>query len=161
MSKNKNWLARNQNDASEWSDMSISELLFQWASTVLFQLRVLVNCKADIIIIMIKIYLGLVMIWLTNCSLWVKQQSLLSLYLWFPGLVLIHALIQNIFVMMLLSYELRIGVNLLFIVQLITGKQNKEVTVTWLSTMAYMCLNWSWVCSYCLGNNPSLSSLDL
>ena len=43
--------------------------------------------------------------------------------------------------MMLLSYELRIGVNLLFIVQLITGKQNKEVTVTWLSTMAYMCLN--------------------
>jgi hypothetical protein len=29
-SKSKNWLARNQNNMSEWSDMSICELLFQW-----------------------------------------------------------------------------------------------------------------------------------
>ena len=28
-SKGKDWLARNQNNVSEWSDMSIRELLFQ------------------------------------------------------------------------------------------------------------------------------------
>jgi hypothetical protein len=28
-SKNKDWLARNQNNVSEWSDMSIHGLLFQ------------------------------------------------------------------------------------------------------------------------------------
>jgi hypothetical protein len=33
-SKSKNWLARNQNNVSEWSDMSICGLLFQWASTI-------------------------------------------------------------------------------------------------------------------------------
>ena len=27
--KSKDWLAQNQNNVSEWSDMSISELLFQ------------------------------------------------------------------------------------------------------------------------------------
>jgi hypothetical protein len=27
--KNKNWLARNQNNVSKWSDMSSHELLFQ------------------------------------------------------------------------------------------------------------------------------------
>jgi type IV secretory pathway TrbL component len=36
---------------------------------------------------------------------------------------------------MLLSYALRIGVYPLFIVQLITGKENKEVTMIWLSIM--------------------------
>jgi len=35
-------LARNQNNVSEWSDMSIRELLFQWASTINIQLSVLV-----------------------------------------------------------------------------------------------------------------------
>ena len=34
-----------------------------------------------------------------------------------------------------------IGVHLLFIVQLITGKQDKEVTMTWLSIMGYLCPN--------------------
>ena len=29
MRKSKDWLARNQNNVSEWSDMSISGLLFQ------------------------------------------------------------------------------------------------------------------------------------
>ena len=52
-----------------------------------------------------------------------------------------YALIQNIFVMMLLSYEVMIGVHLLFIVQLITRKQNTEVTMTWLSIMEYQCSN--------------------
>ena len=31
--KTKCWLARNQNNVSEWSDISIRGLLFQWAST--------------------------------------------------------------------------------------------------------------------------------
>ena len=33
-SKNKDCLARNQNNVSEWSDMSTGRLLFQWASTM-------------------------------------------------------------------------------------------------------------------------------
>ena len=32
--KSKDWLARNQNNVSEWSDMSIRGLLFQWASNI-------------------------------------------------------------------------------------------------------------------------------
>ena len=40
--KGKDWLARNQNNVSELGDMSIRRLLFQWASTVKIQLRVLV-----------------------------------------------------------------------------------------------------------------------
>ena len=32
--KNKDWLIRNQDNVSEWSDMSIRGLLFQWASTI-------------------------------------------------------------------------------------------------------------------------------
>ena len=51
MSTTKDWLARNQNNVSEWSDMSVHGVLFQRASTIQFQLRVLVNYKADIVII--------------------------------------------------------------------------------------------------------------
>jgi hypothetical protein len=40
--KNTDWLARNQNDVSEWSDMSTPGLLFQWATTIKIQLSVLV-----------------------------------------------------------------------------------------------------------------------
>jgi predicted LPLAT superfamily acyltransferase len=40
--KSKDWLARNQNNVSEWGDMSIHRLLFQWASTIKIQLSVLV-----------------------------------------------------------------------------------------------------------------------
>jgi len=40
--KSKYWLARNQNNVYEWSDMSIRGLLFQWASTIKIQLSVLV-----------------------------------------------------------------------------------------------------------------------
>jgi len=32
--KSKDWLARNQDKVSEWSDMSTRGLLFQWASTI-------------------------------------------------------------------------------------------------------------------------------
>ena len=40
--KSKHWLVRNQNNASEWNDMSIRVLLFQWASTMKIQLSVLI-----------------------------------------------------------------------------------------------------------------------
>jgi hypothetical protein len=50
-SKNKDWLAWNQNNMSEWSNMSTSELLFQLPTTMKIQLSVLVANKADIIII--------------------------------------------------------------------------------------------------------------
>jgi uncharacterized protein (UPF0303 family) len=33
-SKNKDWLTRNQNNVSEWSDMSTHRLLLQWASAI-------------------------------------------------------------------------------------------------------------------------------
>ena len=36
--KSKDWLARNQDNVSEWSDMSTHGLLFQWASTITVQL---------------------------------------------------------------------------------------------------------------------------
>ena len=51
--KNKNWLT--WNSVSQWGDMSIRGLLFQWASTKKIQLSVLVLYKADIIIISLKI----------------------------------------------------------------------------------------------------------
>jgi hypothetical protein len=40
--KGKNWLARNQDNVSEWSDMSIRGLLFQWASIIKIRLSVFV-----------------------------------------------------------------------------------------------------------------------
>jgi hypothetical protein len=40
--KDKKWLARSQNNVSEWSDMSTRGLLFQWASTIIIQRSVLV-----------------------------------------------------------------------------------------------------------------------
>ena len=40
--KSKDWLARNQDNVSEWSDMSTRGLLFQWASTMKIQLSMLV-----------------------------------------------------------------------------------------------------------------------
>ena len=41
-SKNKDLLAQNQNNVSEWSEMSTRGLLFQWSSTMQFQLNVLI-----------------------------------------------------------------------------------------------------------------------
>ena len=40
--KSKDWLARNQNNVSEWGDMSIRRLLFQWAITMKIQQSMLV-----------------------------------------------------------------------------------------------------------------------
>jgi hypothetical protein len=40
--KSKDWSAWNRDNVSEWSDMSIRGLLFQWASAMKMQLSVLV-----------------------------------------------------------------------------------------------------------------------
>jgi hypothetical protein len=40
--KNKDWLARNQNNVCEWSDMSACKQLFNLASTIKVQLCLLV-----------------------------------------------------------------------------------------------------------------------
>jgi len=40
--KSKDWLAQNQDNVSEWGNMSVCGLLFQWASTIKIQLSVLV-----------------------------------------------------------------------------------------------------------------------
>jgi len=40
--KSKNWLARNQDNVSEWDDMSIRGLMFQRASALKIQLSMLV-----------------------------------------------------------------------------------------------------------------------
>ena len=50
-SKRKDWLTRNQNNVYERSDMSFHRLLIQWASTIKIQLSVVVQFKADIVII--------------------------------------------------------------------------------------------------------------
>jgi hypothetical protein len=49
--KSKNWLARNQDNVSEWSYMSTRRMLFQWANTIKIQPSVLVYDKANLIII--------------------------------------------------------------------------------------------------------------
>ena len=46
--KSKDWFAWNQNNVSEWSDMSTHGLLFQRASTIKIQLGMLVKYNADI-----------------------------------------------------------------------------------------------------------------
>ena len=46
-------LAQNHDNVSEWNDMSARGMLFQQASTIKIQLSVLVQCKDDIIIIIV------------------------------------------------------------------------------------------------------------
>jgi hypothetical protein len=53
--KSKDWLARNQDNVSEWDDWSIRGLLFRWVNIIKIQLLVLVQYKADFIIISFKI----------------------------------------------------------------------------------------------------------
>jgi hypothetical protein len=55
--KNTDCLVRNQNNVSEWSDMAIRGLLFQWASTIKIQLSVVFWYKANLTIISLNIYL--------------------------------------------------------------------------------------------------------
>jgi hypothetical protein len=55
--KSKYWLVGNHDNVSEWGNMSIRALLFQWASTIRIKTSVLVWYKVDIIIIALKINL--------------------------------------------------------------------------------------------------------
>ena len=49
--KKQDWLAMNQDNVSEWCDMSTRGLLFQWITTLkIIQLSVFVWYKADLII---------------------------------------------------------------------------------------------------------------
>ena len=48
--KSKDWLAQNQDNVSDWCDISIHGLLFQWASTINIQLSMSVQNKANLII---------------------------------------------------------------------------------------------------------------
>ena len=52
--KSKDWLARNQNNVLDWSDMSTHELLFQLASTITIQFGMLVY-TANLIIFLLKL----------------------------------------------------------------------------------------------------------
>ena len=51
-SKSKDWLAQNQDNVSEWSNMSVHGLLFQCATTLKIQLSMLLYYKSNIIIIL-------------------------------------------------------------------------------------------------------------
>ena len=53
--KEKDLLARNQVDVSECSDMSTCRIMFQWSSTIKIQYSVMVEYKADIIIISLNL----------------------------------------------------------------------------------------------------------
>jgi hypothetical protein len=55
--KSKYWLVGNQDNVSEWGNMSIRALLFQWASTIRIKTSVLVYYKVDIILIALNINL--------------------------------------------------------------------------------------------------------
>jgi hypothetical protein len=70
-SKNRDWLARNQNNVSEWSDMSTRGLLFQWASTIKSNSE-----QSDIIMISLKVTCSRHDIAVKIAELGVKQQSL-------------------------------------------------------------------------------------
>jgi hypothetical protein len=58
---------------SEVGDMSIHELLFQWANTIKIQLSVLVYYKADIVIIILSLNINHEIA--EKCLVGVKQQS--------------------------------------------------------------------------------------
>ena len=70
--KSKDWLAQNQDNVSEWGDMSIHELLSQWASIIIIQLSMLVQYKADLVIISLKINL------LSQCISWKMAELALN-----------------------------------------------------------------------------------
>ena len=67
--KNKDWLVQNQDNVSEWGNMSIRRLLFQLTSVV-------VSYKADLIIISLTINLFSPWHSWTNCWVGIKQKSL-------------------------------------------------------------------------------------
>ena len=52
-SKGKDWLARNQENVSGWTDKSTRRMLFRWARTIKIVLSMLVLYKANIIVTII------------------------------------------------------------------------------------------------------------
>jgi hypothetical protein len=74
-SKNKDWLAQNQDNVSECSDLSTRKLLFQWPSTIKIHLGVFVWYKWTSLSSHQNVTF-FTKIWLKYCSLGVKQQSL-------------------------------------------------------------------------------------
>ena len=46
--KSKDWLVWNQSNVSEWGDMSICRLLFQWASTIKIQMDLIISLKINL-----------------------------------------------------------------------------------------------------------------
>ena len=94
-SKNKDWLGRNQNNVSEWNNMSNCGLLIQWANTIKTQLSVLVYYKADLII---SLKINLFSPWYSwkIAELVLKQQSL-TLYLE-NTLILLFQCLKKLFI---------------------------------------------------------------
>ena len=84
--KGKGWLAGNQNNVSEWSDMFTRELLFQWASTLKVQLSVLVYNKTDIIIISLNINLFLPWYRWKTTELALSNNYALTKHIWLQSL---------------------------------------------------------------------------
>ena len=74
--KSKDGLAQNQDNVSEWGDISIRRLLFHWASSIIIQLSTLVWYKVDLIIFSFKNWLVGTMRDMKNCWVGIKQQSL-------------------------------------------------------------------------------------
>jgi hypothetical protein len=69
--KSKDWLTRNQDNVSEWGDMSIHRLFFQWAGTIKIQPSVYVLYKADlnIISLIINLFCSTKMDWQKYCTI--------------------------------------------------------------------------------------------
>ena len=74
--KSKDWLARNQNNVSERSDMSIRRLMFRWASTIKKSTKHVDLLQSVPHHHHIENYLVPAMMQLENCWVGVKQQSI-------------------------------------------------------------------------------------
>jgi hypothetical protein len=61
--KNQDWLSRNQDNVSEWGDMSICRLLFQWTSTIKIELSVLPVGLVQAELIIISLIINLFSSW--------------------------------------------------------------------------------------------------
>ena len=73
------WVTWNEDNVSEWGDMTIRELLFQWVCTMTNQHNVLVYYKADLIIISLEINLFLPWYsWKMSKQQWLTHSYIIS-----------------------------------------------------------------------------------
>jgi hypothetical protein len=73
------WVTWNEDNVSEWGDMTIRELLFQWVCTMTNQHNVLVYYKADLIIILLEINLFLPWYsWKMSKQQWLTHSYIIS-----------------------------------------------------------------------------------